>query len=96
MMLTIIHAAAEGTLIEGTSRGDGTADTLKANGWRWSRALGSWYIPHSRDREPKIAIINRTAEQLTAAGFVVEISIDYERRAAAVVEADLVLSLIHI
>ncbi|MEB3067345.1 hypothetical protein, partial [Parvimonas micra] len=84
-----IHAAAEGTLIEGTSRGDGSAEALKANGWRWSRALGSWYVPHSRDREPKTAIINRTAEQLTAAGFIVEISIDYARRPAATVEADL-------
>ena len=90
MTLTITHAAAEGTLIDGTSRGDGTSDALKANGWRWSRAIGSWYIPYSRDREPKTAIINRTAEQLAAAGFAVEISIDYARRATTDVEADLI------
>src|SRR3546814_12543521 len=34
MTLTITHAAAEGTLIDGTSRGDGTSDEPKANGWR--------------------------------------------------------------
>jgi hypothetical protein len=33
-MLTITHTHAEGTLIDGTSRGDGTAEVLKANGWR--------------------------------------------------------------
>src|SRR3546814_12935071 len=66
------------------------ADALKANGWRWSSAIGSWYNPNARDRETKPEIINRTAEQLTAAGFVVEISIDYARRATTDVEADLI------
>jgi len=31
-MLTITHTHAEGTLIDGTDRGDGTAEILKANG----------------------------------------------------------------
>ena len=48
-MLTITHTAAEGTLIEGTSRADGTNHILKACGWRWSRNLGAWYVPASRD-----------------------------------------------
>lgn len=89
MTLTITHTAAEGTLIDGTARGDGSADVLRANGWRWSRTIGSWYVPHSRDREPKTSVIDRTAEQLSTAGFDVEISIDYARRTTADVEADL-------
>lgn len=90
MSLIITHVAAEGTLIDGTAKGDGSAETLRSNGWRFSRHLGSWYIPHSRDREPKTAIIERTAAQLRAAGFTVEISIDFTRRDAAAVEADLI------
>lgn len=89
MTLTITHTAGEGTLIDGTARGDGTGDVLRANGWRWSRTIGSWYIPHSRDREPKSILIERTAEQLQAAGFAVEIAVDYARRTTADVEADL-------
>ena len=67
MSLTITHAPSEGTLIDGTSRGDGTADILRTNGWRWSRTLGSWYLPHSRDRAPKTQTITRTAEQSSCA-----------------------------
>lgn len=89
MIITITHAAAEGTLLEGTARGDGTAETLRTNGWRWSRTLGSWYLPHSRDRAPKAHIINNTADQLRNAGRSVDIIIDDARRDTAVVEADL-------
>lgn len=89
MTLTITHTAAEGTLIDGTAKGDGSGEALRANGWRWSRALGSWYVPHSRDREPKSYVIDRTVAQLQEAGFTVTVSVDYARRAAAAVEADL-------
>ena len=40
-MLTITHTPEAGTLIEGTSRGDGTAEILKASGWRWGRSIGA-------------------------------------------------------
>lgn len=89
MTLTITHTAAEGTLIDGTAKGDGSAEVLRTNGWRWSRALGSWYVPHSRDREPKRHVIDRTVAQLQEAGFTVTVSVDYARRAAAAVETDL-------
>jgi len=89
MTLTISHEAAAGTLIDGTAQGDGSAEPLRGNGWRWSRNLGSWYLPHSRDREPKTHVIERTADQLRATGFDVEISIDITRRATTDIEADL-------
>lgn len=46
----------EGTLIEGTSRNDGTAEVLKSCGWRWSRNLGAWFVPQSRDQAGQLKI----------------------------------------
>ncbi|PZU04557.1 MAG: hypothetical protein DI630_00080 [Gordonia sp. (in: high G+C Gram-positive bacteria)] len=86
--LTITHTHAEGTLIDGTSRSDGSKDVLKSHRWRWSRNLGSWYIPQSRDRRAKVADINATATALRAAGFDVEIDIDDTYRPVADVETD--------
>ena len=40
--LAITHTRADGTLIDGTSKGDGSNTVLKANGWRFSRVLGGW------------------------------------------------------
>jgi hypothetical protein len=85
--LTITHTHEEGTLIEGTSRGDGTADVLKAQGWRWGRSISAWYVPHSRDRLPNLGKIQRTAAALRAAGFTVDTSISTEIRPTAEVEA---------
>lgn len=86
--LTITHTHADGTLIDGTSRGDGSAEVLKAQRWRWARNLGCWYIQHSRDRRAKLAQIDATAAALRAVGFTVEIEIDDTYRPTAEVEAD--------
>jgi hypothetical protein len=87
-MLTITHTREDGTLIDGTERGDGTNVVLKANGWRFSRQLGGWYVPQSRDRAAKAWKINATADALREAGYPVEVTIDDTARPAAVVEAD--------
>ena len=86
--LTITHTHAEGTLIGGTTRGDGSAEILKPQRWRWSRNLGAWYVPQSRDRLARRAQINSTAAALRAAGFTVEVDIDDDYRPTAQVEAD--------
>lgn len=86
--LTITHTAAEGTLIEGTSRGDGSGDILKRNGWRWSRNLGSWFVPRSRDQRVKHHVIDATRSQLAEAGFDVDVEIDEQARPTADVVAD--------
>lgn len=86
-MLTITHTSAEGTLIDGTAKGDGSADALKSNGWRWSRSLGSWYVPRSRDTAPNRRKIIATADALTDAGFTVAVTIDATPRDGADVEA---------
>ena len=86
-MLTITHTHEAGTTIDGTSKGDGTADVLKANGWRWGRSITAWYVPQSRDRLPKLHVIARTTNALQAAGFEVTTEIDSTHRPAAEVEA---------
>ncbi|MFI2561966.1 DUF3560 domain-containing protein, partial [Nocardia farcinica] len=87
-MLTITHAPAEGTTIDGTDKGDGTAPILKAAGWKWGRTITAWYIPHSRDRAPQLARIERTVDALRAAGFTVETDIDTALRSADVAHRD--------
>ena len=88
-MLEITHSHVEGTIIHGTARGDGSADVMKAKGWRWGRSIGAWYVPYSRDRLPKGYLIEETAKALRAAGFEVTVSIDVQHRSTADVEADL-------
>lgn len=84
--LTITHTHAEGTLIEGTAKGDGSAAALKANRWRWGRSIGAWYVPHSRDRDAHTWQIDATARELREAGFEVDVEIDNTPRSAEVVE----------
>ncbi|MGH7743318.1 MAG: DUF3560 domain-containing protein [Candidatus Dormibacteria bacterium] len=87
-MLTISHSYAEGTLIDGTTRGDGTAEILKAKGWRWFRSLGMWGVQQSRDKPVDRWKIEATTEALRAAGFEVTIDIDDTPRAMEDREAD--------
>lgn len=86
-MLTITHTHEAGTLIEGTTRGDGTAEILKAQRWRWGRSISAWFVPMSRDRMPKWHTIKATAAALRAEGFEVETEIDETARTTAEVEA---------
>ncbi|MGP9587235.1 DUF3560 domain-containing protein [Micrococcaceae sp. AOP34-BR2-30] len=88
MTLTITHTHAEGTLIEGTAKGDGTAAVLKAHRWRWGRSIAAWYIPHSRDKAAQVHRIEATASALQEAGFTVDVEIDYTARSTAEAEAD--------
>lgn len=61
---------------------------LKVNGWRWSRNLGAWYVSGTRDLPPRRWVIDKTADALRAAGFVVAVEIDDRARPTAEVEAD--------
>ncbi|PRZ34798.1 uncharacterized protein DUF3560 [Antricoccus suffuscus] len=86
--LTISHTHQSGTLAEGTTRGDGTGDILKTHRFRWSRNLGAWYLPRSRDTFANQHAITETADALRDAGHEVTVSIDDEPRDIAAVEAD--------
>lgn len=88
MDLTLTHTAADGTILEGTNRGDDAGRILRGRGWRFSRAITAWYIPYSRDRDPKQHLIDTTVEALQAAGFVVDVSVDDARRPMTEVEDD--------
>lgn len=74
--LTISHSTKNGTVITGTARGDGSGEILKANGWRWSSREGFWYVRGSRGHLPRHHTIERTAQALRDAGFVVVVEID--------------------
>ena len=67
-MIEITHNRAEGSLVAGTTRGDGTAQILTPLGWRWSRTITSWYLPRSRDRRAARATLEATRQQLEVAG----------------------------
>lgn len=88
MSITISHNHAEGTLVRGTRKGDGTNEILKSSGFRWFRTLGLWGIPSSRDHEPNMAKINAAAAKLREAGHAVDLDIDNTWRPIAEVEAD--------
>jgi Domain of unknown function (DUF3560) len=90
--LRITHTHAEGTLLLGTRRGDGTSVILKATGcgWWFSSAIGdgAWYLRRSRDRHADQSAIDRTAAALRAHGCEISMSIDNARRDVADVEAE--------
>ena len=73
--IALVHTHADGTIAYGTSKGDGSAEVLKANRWRWSRNLQAWYVPHSRDKLSKDWVIDATKTALETAGFEVEVRI---------------------
>lgn len=87
--LTITHETAEGTLVDGTSRGDGSAEVLRRFRFRWGRSIGCWYLPHSRDKAPMRSVIEEAAAALRAAGFSVSVEIgDTAPRDIGVVEGE--------
>jgi hypothetical protein len=86
-MITITHTHADGTLVYGTERGDGTAEILKANRFRWFPSLKLWGIPQSRDHLAKRWQIDGAAKALEAAGFTVTVEIHDSPRDVAEVKA---------
>lgn len=86
-MIHITHTHAEGTLIVGTTRDDAPTIKSAGMGWRWSSNLGSWYLPHSRDKVANRWKIDRTADKLRESGADVVVEIDNEARDMAEVHA---------
>ena len=87
-MITIKHTHKDGTLVYGTSKGDGTAEILKANRFRWFPSIKLWGVAQSRDHLAKRWQIDGAAESLRAAGHEVEVEIDDTPRDVAEVKAD--------
>ncbi|MFF4295040.1 DUF3560 domain-containing protein [Streptomyces vinaceus] len=84
MTIEITHTRREGTLIEGTSRGDGSAEILRLREYgrtqrqpfRWSRNLDCWYLPHSRDHATYTPSLELLAQRLRDKGFEVTLTVD--------------------
>lgn len=74
--LVISHTNTEGTLVHGTSRGDGSRDALRLVRFKWSGSLGCWYKPSSRGRAAKRATIEALRQALVNAGFTVTVEIE--------------------
>ena len=87
-MITISHTHADGTLVHGTDRGDGTAAVLKAARFRWFPSIKLWGIPQSRDHLAKRWQIDGAADALRKACFDVAVEIDDTPRDVSQVKAD--------
>lgn len=90
-MITIKHTRADGTLIEGSSKGDGVFDILKglSGNWRYFPSLRQIGIGQSRDKAAQTWRINAAADALRNAGHEVTVEIDdTERRSFAEAEAE--------
>jgi len=74
--IVIAHTNAEGTLISGTARGDGSREALRSAGFRWSRSLGVWYLRQSRGFAARRDRIDRLTAVLRDAGFTVTVDIE--------------------
>jgi hypothetical protein len=76
--IIIRHTRAEGTLIEGSRKGDGVWPILKdlRHNWRYFPSLAQIGIGQSRDRPAHPWKIQQAAQALRAAGFEVTVEID--------------------
>jgi hypothetical protein len=85
-VIAITHTHEDGTVVDGTRKGDGVGDVLKTTGFRWR--YGAWRIQNSRDRMADDWTIQRAAEALRAAGFEVTVEVDNTPRSFAEAEAE--------
>jgi len=72
--ISIVHTSIDGTSVIGDTRP--YKDTIKAHRLRWSRGLGGWYVPNSRDQAPSTGRIETLATALRDAGATVTVEID--------------------
>ena len=89
--LTITHTHADGTLVHGTSKGDGVYELIgprTAARFRYFPSIRMIGIPQSRDHLAKRWQIDQAAKVLRAAGHVVTVEIDDTPRDVGDVKAD--------
>lgn len=86
--IMITHTRAEGTLLDGSTKGDGVYELVSPHGFRYSRSVGI-YLRHSRDKCADTWRIGRAQAALEAAGHTVTLDIDETtRRSFADAEAE--------
>ncbi|MDX3345926.1 ParB/RepB/Spo0J family partition protein [Streptomyces sp. ME02-6987-2C] len=87
--IEITHTRAEGTILTGSSKGDGVFEIVRPHGFWFSRHVDGLFIKRSRDRAADTWTINRAAEALRAAGHTVTVEINERaRRSFSEAEAD--------
>jgi Domain of unknown function (DUF3560) len=89
--ITITHRDADGTLIEGSRKGDGAYETLLGlrDNWRYFPSMRQIGLGQSRDKTVQQWKIDRAADALRAAGFDVTVNVDEgESRPFAEIEAE--------
>ncbi|MFF1962917.1 ParB/RepB/Spo0J family partition protein [Streptomyces sp. NPDC058232] len=87
--ITITHTRAEGTLLEGSRKGDGVFEIVRDHGFWFSRNVTGLYIRRSQDKEAQMWRIDGATAALRAAGHEVTVTIDEDtRRSFAEAEAD--------
>ncbi|MGW0778449.1 DUF3560 domain-containing protein [Streptomyces sp. NPDC002835] len=78
--ITIRHTRSQGTLIEGSSKGDGVYDVVHRHGFRYFRSINRLGLPRSRDRAARHAVIDGAAEDLRSAGYAVTVEVQEDVR----------------
>lgn len=87
--ITITHTRADGTLLEGSSKGDGVLQLVRPFGFRWFPSLGCLGIQRSRDRAAQMWRVNGAKAALEASGWTVDVTVDEDTaRSFAEAEAD--------
>ncbi|MEU3267904.1 DUF3560 domain-containing protein [Streptomyces bacillaris] len=87
--VVITHTRADGTLLEGSRKGDGIFEAIRPHGWRFFPSLGCLGLYHSRDRSADRYKIDPAAKAIRELGFTVCVVVNEdERRAFADAEAN--------
>jgi hypothetical protein len=88
--IEITHTRADGTLLEGSRKGDGVWELVRPHRFTWGRSLpGVLFVRQSRDKAADRWSIGRASEALREAGWEVVVDIDEgTRRSFADAEAD--------
>lgn len=78
--IEITHTRAEGTILTGSSKGDGVFEIVRPHGFWFSRHVDGLFIKRSRDKAADTWTIDRAAEALRAAGHTVTVEINERAR----------------
>ncbi|MFB8236131.1 DUF3560 domain-containing protein [Kitasatospora purpeofusca] len=75
--LTIRHTWEDGTVLEGSRKGDGAFEVARSAGFKWMRSVQLIALPRSRDSRADMYRINRAKAALEATGrFTVTVEVD--------------------
>ncbi len=87
--ITIRHTHEDGTLIEGSAKGDGVYEILRGlrGNWRYFPSIRKIGLGQSRDKAAKTWDINQAAEALRKAGHEVTVEVD-DTKARSFAEAE--------